>query len=461
MKVLHIVLEFPKFKTSGGLSRYVVNLIEEQIRMNLQVFTMQAGYFDLFKRLQIEQVAYKGNAEVYKIINPLPVAIPFGVREPKEYMHCIDEYVYMEFLLKIKPDIIHIHTIMGIHKEFFTAAEKLCIPIMYTTHDYFGLCARTNFINQNGLLCNEVVINSCVVCNANTGVSLCLTKILQSEIYSQIKKTWMLKKIRNYGRKKILGNAVTRNHGTLETECFKCQEYEDLYDYYKIIFNTIDAFHFNSTVSKAVYHKYLNNIKGKVINITHGDIIDHRTKNQKSLHMPVRISYIGSVLPYKGLELVIDVMDAIQKQQIFQWELHLYGDDFSGQLAKFQGKVFAHGKYNNSQLSAIMEMLDILIVPSICYETFGFVALEALSFGVPVLVSSYVGAKDLLRNAPVDVIFEPTKESLFRVLINIVTEKEKYNLYSSWINKQKFPFKMIKHTEKIVDYYKEILEMKR
>lgn len=461
MKVLHAVLEFPQFKTSGGLSRYVMNLIEEQIFMNLQVFTLQAGYFDWSKKLRIKQFIHNGSAEVYKIINPLPIAIPFGIREPKKYMHGIDEYIYMEFLLKIKPDIIHIHTIMGIHKEFFEAAKKLCIPIIHTTHDYFGLCTRTNFINQNGSLCNEVDVCRCVVCNSNSGVPLYLTKILQSEIYAQIKKTWLLKRIRKYGRKKMLDNTVTHNSKTLEAECSKCQEYEDLYAYYKIIFNTIDAFHFNSTISKAVYHKNLNNIKGRVINITHGDIIDHRTKNQKSLHAPVRIGYIGSVLPYKGLGLVIDVMDEIQKRQIFQWELHLYGDDFSGQSAKFQSMVFAHGKYNNSQLSTIMETLDIIIVPSIWKETFGFVVLEALSFNVPVLVSSYVGAKDLLRNAPLDVIFEPNKESLLRILTNIVTIKGEYNLYSSWINKQKFPLKISKHTKKIIDYYKEILEKER
>ena len=98
MKVLHVVLEFPQFKTSGGLSRYVVNLIEEQIQMNLQVFTLQAGYFDWFKKLHIKQVVNKSNAEVYKIINPLPVAIPFGIQKPKKYMYSMDENIYVEFL---------------------------------------------------------------------------------------------------------------------------------------------------------------------------------------------------------------------------------------------------------------------------------------------------------------------------------------------------------------------------
>ena len=41
----------------------------------------------------------------------------------------------------------------------------------------------------------------------------------------------------------------------------------------------------------------------------------------------------------------------------------------------------------------------ILVAPSIWYETFGFTVLEALSFGIPVIVSDHVGAKDIVGNA--------------------------------------------------------------
>ena len=39
---------------------------------------------------------------------------------------------------------------------------------------------------------------------------------------------------------------------------------------------------------------------------------------------------------------------------------------------------------------------DLLVAPSIWYETFGFTVLEALSYGVPVIVSDHVGAKDIV-----------------------------------------------------------------
>lgn len=43
-----------------------------------------------------------------------------------------------------------------------------------------------------------------------------------------------------------------------------------------------------------------------------------------------------------------------------------------------------------------MDQSDVVITPSIWYETFGFTVLEALSFGVPVIVSDHVGARDIV-----------------------------------------------------------------
>lgn len=74
------------------------------------------------------------------------------------------------------------------------------------------------------------------------------------------------------------------------------------------------------------------------------------------------------------------------------------------------------GRYDHHELAQIMRFLDVLVVLSICNETFGFVVLEALSYGVPVLVSATVGAKDLLENASSIVMLSLDKNALAKVL---------------------------------------------
>ena len=56
--------------------------------------------------------------------------------------------------------------------------------------------------------------------------------------------------------------------------------------------------------------------------------------------------------------------------------------------------------------------MDVLIVPSIWKETFGFVVLEALSYGVPVIVSDNVGAKDIVKQYDERFVFTSASELL-------------------------------------------------
>lgn len=55
-----------------------------------------------------------------------------------------------------------------------------------------------------------------------------------------------------------------------------------------------------------------------------------------------------------------------------------------------------HDRYSYSQLESVMDETDVLIAPSVWNETFGYTVMEALSYGVPVIVSSHVGAKDII-----------------------------------------------------------------
>ena len=52
--------------------------------------------------------------------------------------------------------------------------------------------------------------------------------------------------------------------------------------------------------------------------------------------------------------------------------------------------------FRHDELPEILSDTDVLVAPSVWYETFGFTVLEALSFGVPVIVTDHVGARDVV-----------------------------------------------------------------
>lgn len=72
-----------------------------------------------------------------------------GILDVDWYTLLVDRGVYICFLRKIKPEAIHVHFFMGLHIEFLQAARECGISVLYTTHDYFGLCHKTELMYEN------------------------------------------------------------------------------------------------------------------------------------------------------------------------------------------------------------------------------------------------------------------------------------------------------------------------
>jgi len=76
---------------------------------------------------------------------------------------------------------------------------------------------------------------------------------------------------------------------------------------------------------------------------------------------------------------------------------------------------------------------DFLILPSIDKaEGFGRVALEAISAGIPVVVSVYAGINELIARYDAGITYNPLSERserVFDIIREIHSDKEKYNRY--------------------------------
>lgn len=167
--------------------------------------------------------------------------------------------------------------------------------------------------------------------------------------------------------------------------------YQKLLDYYKECLDLVDCFHFNSETAGLVYKRYLLTCKGKVVPITHNGIKDHR--QHKDLHQNVlHVGFIGNSTPYKGLPLLISTLESIGKSD--SWDLAIWG----GGVGKHSLlPIYYKGKFDASNIANVYHTMDVLVVPSIWKETFSLVTLEALSYGVPVIVSDNVGAQDIVK----------------------------------------------------------------
>ena len=108
-----------------------------------------------------------------------------------------------------------------------------------------------------------------------------------------------------------------------------------------------------------------------------------------------------------------------------------------------------HDRYNYNELKDIFNMTDILVVPSIWYETFGFTAAEALSYGVQVIVSENVGAKDVLDNQ-FGIIINDFNESNLKKCIDSLTMQDLADMNKN-ICRSYEPYTIVQMTKDIVN----------
>ncbi|MBN1043581.1 glycosyltransferase [Clostridium botulinum] len=456
MNILHYSLGLPPYRT-GGLTKYSFDLMKEQAKNKDKIYLLFPGRISLLNnKTKIKYYKNDMGINVYEIVNPLAVPLLNGISEPQEFMKSCDKDIFKEFLLRNDINVVHIHTFMGLHKELLESAKELYIKVVYTTHDYFGICTKVNFIDNNGCLCEERNLEQCLKCN-NSGYSLKTIKILQSPIYRLLKNKGITLKLKILAKKLKQDKNVIHNlyDEQIEITTNYRNEYNSLMDYYKKMFECIDYFLFNSNVARNVYKKYIE-CNGQVISITHGDIKDNR-KIKDFNHDKLKLTYLGPDKKYKGFDLLIDTMKELNKEYKSKIELNLYGDINQYEI---DDNIKTHGKYSYDQLEQIFDNTDLLVVPSIWNETFGFIVLEALSYGVPVLVSDKVGSKDIIISSEVEngIIIKANKLELKHKITELINARTVLKDLNKNVLDHDFKFNMHNHTKNIESIYEKVLE---
>lgn len=438
MKILQYALGLPPYRR-GGLTRYSVDL-SETLSKNNKVTFLYPGKMPFLpsSRLHFYEKKTKYHFRVIEMENPLPVSLGIGIDSSAPYMEKRNKENIVSLLKNENPDVIHIHTLMGLPIEFLEVAKKLNIKVVYTTHDFYGLCPK--MLKKDALqeLKNRKCTYDCMLCP--NGPSLYKIKIMQSPIYATLKEKNFVKKMRKSQKQRVIDTVK------MEVSEQEAQNRYRLRMYYIQMFKLIDVFHYNSSTSKSYFRHFLPHSTGKVINITHSGIHDNRNLDLIIKNSRIKFGYIGPYDEKKGFFELCKIMTQIRKEYK-NFEVHFYGDILEEKIFKKEWAT-NHGVVDSSQMKNVYKNIDILIMPSKWHETFGFSVLEALSYGDICIVSKNVGAKDLL---PSEFVFKDNNE-LIAKLTKILNKPLIINEYLKEVEKlNNLPFDFSSHVSSIIN----------
>ena len=324
MRILHYFLGFPPYRT-GGLTKYAFDLMQAQVEDDHIVIALWPGQIGIFNhRVDIKKRDDISGIKNYELINPLPVSLDEGISELEAYMKPCDIATYESFLKDVKPNAIHIHTLMGLHKEFIEAAEKLHIKTVFTTHDYFGICPKVTLYRFGEACQNDHDCRDCIQCNCSA-LSLKKIMIMQSPLYRGLKNFPIVKQLRKQHRGDFFANELIPEMPDSSDKIAEMAiQYKKLRAYYISMLERIDCIHFNSSVAEAVYKKYMIPKNSVVMTITHKNIVDNRKINEWKPADKFRITSLAPAKPFKGFNVLQTALDELWESGRHDFELKLF-----------------------------------------------------------------------------------------------------------------------------------------
>lgn len=151
-------------------------------------------------------------------------------------------------------------------------------------------------------------------------------------------------------------------------------------------------------------------------------------KNNLKLALPSGpkffLGYLGQLEPHKGVEFLAK---SFMKLENPKFELLIAGEGSASgrlkELVKTDTRIKILGKVKSEALPDFFSQINLLVIPSIWRENLPTVILEAYASGVPVLVSSSGGSKELVKSGETGWIFESESETDLLDKLKYVSER--------------------------------------
>ncbi|NIV38349.1 MAG: glycosyltransferase [Anaerolineae bacterium] len=133
---------------------------------------------------------------------------------------------------------------------------------------------------------------------------------------------------------------------------------------------------------------------------------------QKTAAAHLRIGHLGQIAPHKGVHTLFEAVRQLPGAPL---EVRAYGDGsrFPGytrrlrHMARQDSRLSLVGVYDRTDVSRILQGLDVVVVPSVWYENSPNTILEAFSHRTPVVASDLGGMAELVEEGVNGLRFTP------------------------------------------------------
>lgn len=434
----------------GGVTVYCKNLIQAIInnRPDVDVYFLSSGWaYDISRKecfiRKINNI-FGDRCKSFEVVNspvPAPQDMLFGnpevAFESEMLKDTIRKFIdkYGEF------EAIHFNNMEGLSLDVFDLKKEYSnTKFIFSLHNYVPLCMTGFYFDRNK---HKNCVPNCTAEDCDK----CIDR----------------SKMRNYANE-MLERGLVNYHGDLDST--KKYEWSDYFSFDRLNVKK-DASKFIEfknkatnvlnqnmdsilAVSQRVFDIAVDNgiLKNKLILSYIGTRVAEfqMGRSNSDIGKYFKIAYLGSNLEYeeKGYPFLLKSLSEVEKKYVSNIDLVLTtttqgkDDVIREKLENFHNVEIIHG-YNHGDLNRILTGADLGIIPVLWEDNLPQIAIEMVSFGVPILCSSAGGASELTTSNNFKFKAGDTKDllkKLYAILDGKVELKEFWNCHKGLCTNQ-------------------------
>jgi glycosyltransferase involved in cell wall biosynthesis len=290
-------------------------------------------------------------------------------------------------LERLEPDVVHIHHLTCLSTLIVERCRAAGVPVMMTLHDFWMGCPRGQRITAGLDLCPTIRLARCLPC---------------------LRELWP----------HLLGRGSDPD---LPAEERDARDMARLEQYHASIRDTLAQLDRIVTPSRFLRDMYVDyGVPPEKLDVIENGLPLERWAGRPSRSAapegPLRIGFVGSVLPSKGVHLLIEAFRLLGDPlglRLDIWGEVLpfhndrgYGERLEALRRGFESAITLHGPYANEELPGILAEMDVLVVPSLWYEAFGLTIREGFLSGVPVVTANHGAMAEAVEHGRTGLLFE-------------------------------------------------------
>lgn len=318
---------------------------------------------------------------------------------------------FAQVLDEFQPDLVHVQHLMGLPASLLTLLRQRGIPYLVTLHDYWWLCANAQLLtNYDETVCKgpEWWLNCgrCALARAGRGDSRLLGAGLAPLLAY---------------REKLLRPQLQHARALIAPTRFV----QSIYSQLGLAPEQITVIPHGIELPVSSEQLPVHNPQST---IHHAPFTDNQSlvSSLQSLSLtispspPLRLCYIGGIAPQKGVHVLIEAVNDLSEGV----ELLIGGDmdalpEYAAALrsqATYPGIRFL-GSLSREQVWQTLRQSDLLVVPTLWYETASLIVQEAFAVGTPVVASRIGVMPERIQDGVDGRLFEVGDAAALRTLL--------------------------------------------